>query len=449
MPVSIGSELKLENNKVNAYYDNLFRKLNVAKAWTNTQTTESGGTVTVMYADGVEITNIESGYNDWFTSNGQNEGNEMNIIGGKLYRIHNGTMCQVGDKTNWKCCSEHSYPSANIGSVYAIDKSNKLFLFDSVKADGTYTSMTEVGSGIVWTEMNQYAFPAYAVGDGKLYKCTSGGVITEISSETGWTKISGYSIACGICNGYAYKISDTSVQLISTNNDFIDISSPYPYESYKGSIIALNSSGELYWDVEGSYNLEKSNFNHGKIKQMSNGSTASSDISVVTEDGKLYYTNSNGSWYELGSGINWTYTCSGYNNYRILAIGNGKLYKITPSTSGGTLTQIGSATGYKKVLGDIGTSSYNIIQVSLAWTGNATNTETTVYTTAHPQVGDKVYSDTNLTEYSTITAVSGTTITDQYRTYNMDVAKNSSFTNIPPATVHESVTVADILRATE
>ena len=37
MQVAIGNELKIENNKVNAYYNNLFKKLNVAKAWTNAQ----------------------------------------------------------------------------------------------------------------------------------------------------------------------------------------------------------------------------------------------------------------------------------------------------------------------------------------------------------------------------------------------------------------------------
>ena len=87
------------------------------------------------------------------------------------------------------------------------------------------------------------------------------------------------------------------------------------------------------------------------------------------------------------------------------------------------------------------------LNVAKAWT----NSTYTVYTTKNPLVDDKTYSDLNLTESSTITAVAsdGLTITDEYRTYDRDTSKDTSFNSIPEATNHETVTVADILRATE
>lgn len=455
MPVAIGNELKLQDNKVSAEYGELFRKLNVAKAWTNTTTTESGGTVTVLNGDGNVITNIECGYNDWCATKYTNGGSQTCVISGKLYRVYNGSMNQIGDKTDWLCCSSIKYNNTSMEYLHAIDKTNKLYYFSQVTTSGTYNSMTEIGSGIKWTNLSCDENTGVGIGDDKIYKITST-TVEQIGQEIGWTKLSSlYSnTMIGLCNGYVYwiDINNKTTTLMNANNNFVDISSGYPYVGSISCAFALNTFGELYYKPANQTTLSKFDFD-SKIIQISDGTFRQADISFITEDNKLYYSISSSSElsnnyiYELGSGIHWTYTLSGYDNHRILAIGDGKLYKIVPNTSGGELTQIGTTTGYKKVDGDIYTITQN--SIALAWTGNATHTETTVYTTQNPIANDKAYSDTNLTEYSTVQSCTGSTITDNYRTYQADIAKNSSFTKIPPATIHETVKAIDILRATE
>ena len=438
MPVAIGNELELQNNKVSAEYGELFRKLNVAKAWTNTTTTESGGTVSVLYGDGNVITNMESGYNDWYN----NDFSSYCIINGKLYRLNNGSLNQVGTKSDWIGFSAGN----DTNYILAIDSSHDLYYISSITSAGTYSSITEVGAGINWTMIEGRGNVAICVGDNKLYYII-GTEISLISEVEGWQKIVGYIVqnsstyfSSGLCNGYVYVITKNNISLMNTNNNFIDISGPLLRTDYGYQhLYALNSNGDLYWN--NGLELVKSNFNNGKIKQISKIYGLNAGGAVITEDNKLYYSTGGSlspSWYELGSGMNWTWVCSGTSI--ILAISNGKLYKITPNTSGGVITQIGATTGYKKVSGYIW---------SMAWTGNATHTETTVYTTQNPIANDKAYSDTNLTEYSTVQSCTGTTLTDNYRTYQADVAKNSSFTKIPPASIHETVSTIDILRATE
>ena len=232
-------------------------------------------------------------------------------------------------------------------------------------------------------------------------------------------------------------------------------SSGSPFSSFQPqcSLYALNSNGELYWN-DADNHLVKSNFNHGTIKYIYNGvgtNGGQGNGCVITTDGKLYYQKTRNSmttdWVELGAGINWTKAISGTGNGIIIAIGNGKLYKIIPNTSGGDITQLGTSSGYKKIMGNIVSGTGN--EVVLAWTGNATETSTTVYTTSNPIANDRTYSDTNLTEYSIVQSCNGTTLTDNYRTYELDISKNSHFNGIPPATAHETVKAIDILRATE
>lgn len=433
MPVVIGDELKISNNRLNAYYDNLFRKLNVAKAWTNTTTTESGGTVSVINESNGIITNIECDYNNFYVD----KYGYACVINGKIYIINNGQLTQIGSKSDWIKCGGYYY--AIVDYFYGIDSSNKLY---KISTSGSYT---EIGSNIYWTDVCL----GLAIGNGKLYKVDD--TVTQLGSNSGWTKIIGnFYCGYGLCNGYVYYISSDTLTLMDTNDNYVDISSDSPSTSSSEtlSLYALNSSGELYWN--NTYNkLVKSNFNNGTIKHISNGSSANGDGCVVTTDGKLYKQKSPSSsttqWEEIGSGIIWTSAISGKDNDVILAIGGGKLYSI----SGNQLTQLGSASGYKKLFG------YNLFGdtsnrgVQLAWTGSATQTETTIYTTSNPQSGDKAYSDVNLTEYSTVQSCDGTTIADNFRTYVADTAKNGSFTSIPPAAAHETLKAIDLLRATE
>ena len=230
------------------------------------------------------------------------------------------------------------------------------------------------------------------------------------------------------------------MNLVGTNNNWVSMKI-----CSTDSIIVLNSIGELY-NVTYQGNIKKIDASDVKYY---------APLSVYTDSGFLY-VNNNGELFYIESSYTtkvklttnvskWSYIVASYantsSNYTFYGIGDKKLYKGVISGSNVTLTQIGTETNYCKLVGGV--------QSAIGWTGSATSVSHTVYTTAHPQSGDKTYSDTNLTEYSTISSVSGTTITDQYRTYNMDVSKNGSFTSIPPASIHETVTVADILRATQ
>ena len=217
MPVAIGNELELQNNKVSAEYGELFRKLNVAKAWTNTTTTESGGTVSVLYGDGNVITNMESGYNDWYN----NDFSSYCIINGKLYRLNNGSLNQVGTKSDWIGFSAGN----DTNYILAIDSSHDLYYISSITSAGTYSSITEVGAGINWTMIEGRGNVAICVGDNKLYYII-GTEISLISEVEGWQKIVGYIVqnsstyfSSGLCNGYVYVITKNNISLMNTNNN--------------------------------------------------------------------------------------------------------------------------------------------------------------------------------------------------------------------------------------
>ena len=434
MPVAIGNELKLEDNKVNAEYGELFRKMNVARAWTNTTTTESGGTVSVINNEGTILDNMSSGYNDWYVPSYSS----ICIIDGKLYRLNNGSLRQIGESSNWKMCTTVSF-NGNNAHLYAINSSNELYYFDGVNDDGTYTSSTKVTSPSSWSYITRY----YGISNGKLYKLNET-TATQIGELNGWEKISDSDVtSIGLCNGCVYLINDTTTTILSANNDFVDIESSGVASSSIQTAFAINTNGELYYRTNG--DLIKSNFT-GTVKQISDGrSQSQADACLVTTDGKLYYSVDD-TWYELGAGKNWVWSDRGPGTSTIYAIGDNKLWKVTPNTSGGTMTQVGSSSGYKKVFGGQSSSTNVII---LAWTGNATHTETTIYTTQHPKTSDKTYSDLNLTQYGTVTAYTGSSITSNSKVFDSDISKNGSFTAIPAATVHETVSVADILRATE
>jgi len=432
MPVAIGNELKLENNKVNAEYGELFRKLNVAKAWTNTVVTESGGTATVLNKNQI-LDNISSGYTNFYAPTWSS----IVVINGSLCRIYNNTILVYENTMNWLYCSRHFYLEG-ADCTYAIDDANDLYFFEGLTFNGTYSSKTKITTDINWT----FITTEYGIANGRLYKMSSGTIATRVGTEDGWSKITqAYGKYYGICNGVVYDIDNISVTPLSGSNDFVDVFGFADNNEY-----AINSSGELYYIRNGI--LIKSEFD-GAVKQgYAGASSGISDVSIVTTDGNLYYGRYD-TWHQLCPGLNWTYTSTSRQCSEIIAIGNGKLYKITPNTSGGEMTQIGTSTGYKKLLGENnGTSDGDNVGL-LAWTGNATHTETTVYTTSKPVVNDKVYSDTNLTEAGVLSATTGSSITCNSKVFDIDIAKNSSFTKIPPASIHETVSVADILRATE
>lgn len=434
MPVTLGKNLNINDNRLESYSKSVYEKLNKAKAWTNTETTESGGTVSVIMNTTEVVTNIETGINDWYIPRCNN--GYYAIIDNKLYKKSGSSLSQLGEKTDWKMCS---------CTAYAIDSQNKLYRITNT----TTGAMTEIGEGITWTYITSATSGNndYAIGDGKLYHIiNNGNIITQIGTETGWTKLScfywGASIGYGICNGSVYYITSSGATPLSSNNNFVDISSNG--DSY--ALYALNNLHEAFYVNSSRTQLVKIDAQFDSpIKQIVD--ISQNEYAVITNDGQLICgSTSNNIQYKLDPTIYWSYTCGGLGNSTFLyAIGDGKLYYILNpmNPSYRTYTQIGTIDTYTKVTGSLNTS----ITFLLAWTGEATQLDHTVYTTKSPQAGDITYSDNELTPYSTIVSVSGTTITDEYRTYDVDIAKDSSFTNIPPATIHETVGTIELLNA--
>lgn len=89
---------------------------------------------------------------------------------------------------------------------------------------------------------------------------------------------------------------------------------------------------------------------------------------------------------------------------------------------------------------------FKCLNVARAWVNNS-NFEDVVYTTKTPIIGDKLYSDVNLTTKSTIKQIiSNTTIVDSLGiVYTSNMDKNSFFKGIPEETKHEYITLNDLL----
>jgi len=435
MPVTLGKNLNINNNRLESYSKSVYEKLNKAKAWTKTDITESGGTVSVIMNTDELVTNMETGINDWYIPTSAHYLNYA-IIDNKLYKKSGSSLSQFGEKTDWKMCSS---------TPCAIDSQNKLYRINS-----TSGAATEIGEGINWTYVtSSMSFDnEYAIGDSKLYKINSNNnTITQIGTETGWTKLSyfywGSGFGYGICNGSVYYITSSGATPLSSDNNFVDISSAG--DSY--ILYALNNLHEAFYVNSSRTQLVKIDAQFDSpIKQIVD--TSEENYAVITNDGQLICGSiSDKTQYKLDPTIFWSYTCGGISNSSYMyAIGDGKLYRIINPTrpSDRKYTQIGTIDTYTKVSGALGTTTSTLL---LAWTGEATYLDHTVYTTKSPQAGDRTYSDNELTPYSTIVSVSGTTITDEYRTYDVDIAKDSSFTSIPPAATHETVGTIELLNA--
>lgn len=447
MPISIGNNLTLEKNKISGTYDDLFKKLNVACGWTNTQTTSSGGTAVVLVNDGVIISTIEcDNINKCNCGKGLNQGNTYNcdntVINGKLYRYYSDIFQQYGSK------SDYVISTGSETKNFAIDTSGKLWYINN-------STETQIGDSTNWSSLGYMYNGTISCGlnDGKIYLIESTGVtqkntdLTNVSNlQASWN---GSSIQ-GFClnNNYLYWLNNNTSTLIGENNNWIDIEVSTGNPEYA---LVLNSNSDLYYVYQS--NLYKLNISNVK-KAVTNGSVAI----CITNNDKLYYltnlTTKYGDNYcqlfNISNGLEWTDISrihQGYNYF--YGIGDEKLYKIkaTSSIEQTVYTQIGTESNYQKVEGYYtGTTENNVI--GIAWSGDAISVKHTVYTTKSPQVNDVTYSDNDLKQYSTITAVGTNTITDEFRTYERDITKDSSFTAIPPATIHETVSTIDFLRIT-
>jgi len=435
MPVNVDKNLAIKNNTLEATYNELFKKLNVAYGWTHTQTTSEGGTAVVLINNGDILTTMEC--NDinkcsggFFCDSFENRC----IINGKAYKLENSNIVQLGTKSDYKI----------ISNFFGIDIDGKLW-----KIDSSTGIETQIGTDTTWVSLNDAynANQISGINNGKAYfmNGTSSPVqfftdFTHITAMSGRTNYSPYYFyGYFIDNGYLYYVDGGSPVLIGTENNWVSLS----YPTSTSQIGIINSNGDLY--MASGTNLY--NMNLKNVKKIT-GCPSNSWLSILTNDGKIYflrnynYTPIDKSNNKIWSDISPIYSSnsSGSTIY-CLGISEGNLYLISNSS----WTQIGTESNYQKVEGYCNGNSSSI---AIAWTGDATTVSHTILTTKTPQVNDATYIDEDLTKYSTIQSTSNTTVTDQYRTYERDAFKDSSFTAIPPATLHETVSTVDFLRIT-
>lgn len=454
MPVNVKNNLTLENNTMDATYYELFHKLNVAKGWTNTQTTSSGGTAVVLVNDGDILTTmacndinkcycpITNQYTDYSKLK-----NTAIIINGKIYFINNNNLVQQGSKLNYVKITENSTGFELTNNVYGIDEDGKLwYISNGVETQiGTSTDWEFFGYNCSGNN-TQYS---YAINNGGIYFLSGTSEPTRLFSSLNNVSYSSLSknnnsnsySGCILDGENIYKVTSNTLTLIGQDKLWKYINN----DRSNFEIVAIDSNDDAYRFATNNA------FLISNAKKAFMGQYDYYSI-ILTNDKKIYsYYRGSNSVTDISNNINWvdisTITPYGSNGFKFYAITeDGKLYSIMNDSSNTTYTQIGTETNYQKVEGRNVSSNSNYY--ALAWTGDATTVTHTIFTTKEPQTNDVAYVDKDLTKYSTIQSVSGTTVTDEYRTYDRDVSKDTNFTAIPPATVHETVSTIDFLRIT-
>ena len=447
MPVKIGDNLTLEENKLSAVYKELYTKLNKACAWTHTETTTSGGTASII-CNGQIINTLQTSGNIIFPD--VNAYNSC-IIDGKVYYVYQGNFIRIGSFENIKEIYKY------YGS-YAIftDENNNIYQWTT---DSTTSSQYRVINNIenydfVGGATSWGTYPIY-ISNGKLYFHNKTQFATTLTKcQQSFLSGGSATTATGfvINDGYLYYINNSNISLVGNSNNwvkFLDGSvSGYYDVDY---ILIINRNKEIYRiNASKLSNPIKIIFpvSDNKIKKFQG-------TLILTTDGEIYYNGniSSSNWTKIVSSYIWD-DVSRFNDYYGYGISEGKLYSIkfsSSSYSSPTITRIGSGTGYTKIdgMGYYTSSITSNSSMAVAYTGDSLIVENTVFTTKNPISSDDAYFNTNdFTNHSTISSVTSNTITDQYRTYTRDTSKDSSFINIPAASMHETITAIDLLAAT-
>ena len=417
----------------NMSLSNVYNRLNRAYAWTYRHVNGSGNVYNIYYYNGnVKVSNAFQGTNV-IGPTGCDKGNSgvsnHIIVDGKLYYKSQSNdvvnMVQIGTDTTWTNVGGgyNTFTTSlaiNNGDLYVVT-SNSATLKNSggwQKISGCYTSLgikndslylitnsantiTEIDSSGIWTDingnLNSSSYYMIGIKDGKLYKITISGVVTEISSDTNWSSVkvgSNSNIAYAINNGDLYVSNGTNVKLINNT--------------------------EIWKKITGGLG--------------------------ITETGKLYKFNMNyasPTITQIGTDTTWT-DVSGSDSSSI-GINNGNVYYNLTLTTGPI--QLTTSGGITNVYG-VNYMSLNYPSASF-WTGSVTEDVHTVYTISSPQTGYHTYADENLEPVSTITAVNmnNNTITDGLYTYTRDSAADKIFTAVSPDSKNQLVSMADLLNA--
>lgn len=476
MPISLGTNLNLKADKMSALYKDLYHKLNKAYAWTNTQTSGTTGTISI-YAGNTDFVKYLtcSNINDFYFGGYVGVGTQScYILNGKIYLNHgmdSTNDVQIGTAATWKQVTMISYVASNV-KFYAINTSGQLYQI-------TFTSSatsSRVGSSNNWTSVSG----SWGICDGKLYRL-SNTTATQYGTDTTWTSLTikhsednGQPIACNNGNYYALYGSDVVLLEGIQNCKFIVAVSNNTFAST--IIYYIDTNNDLYFKNSGTttYNFIGNIPDVITLKMASNTTLPV----FITSDGKagfiqgnfkrIIYLDENIFWSDMTilCPVTATINSISSNANVVYAIGDGKLYDIRiiyrnsvayAPTQPISYTIIDNNTNWKKIYGYINSAQVYNTTASTKYYYNififnsedAVTTTSTVYATKRPQVGDKTYSNTNMQEKSTITSVSlPNTITDSYMTYTRDSTRDSYYEEIPPATVHETVSVMDILNAT-
>lgn len=455
MPVTLGKNLEIKDNVINAKYTELFNKLNKAYAWKNTEETSAGGTAVVLYRGEIMTTMQAPNSSKCHIGHTQNTNHEPSlrfhtIINGCIYTRYNGSFIQLGTKSDYKEVTPYGYELTTTDKCYAIDTSGKLWYVNG-------STETQIGTDTTWESLGDGSYHGYGccgINNGKIYTFNETTIKGQsYTSLTQCTKLCAYSTnnnsvdGYTLCNGYLYRLINNTSTMIGSSNNWVKLD----LRGSRDNCMALNTLGELYYCS-----------NTTVYKQnVENVIDFSFEPAVcITSNNDMYfssnYTSASNTWTKVFPDVSWTNVVSqsyspSTSTINIYAIGDGKLYGIKGnSLTTFVATQIGTESGYTKLEGGIGSySNSNSMALALAWTGVSTKVDHIIYTTKTPQVNDKVYKDENLTIYSTVTSKTNTSVTDEFRTYNRDVANDKSFTGIPGETMHETVSVIDILRAAQ
>lgn len=429
-----------EYSSGNMSLSNVYNRLNRAYAWTYRHVNGAGNVYGIYYngtyksSDAFSATEVIGN-----TSNSVNSIPNYLICDGKLYYFSQSgdttTRTQIGSDSSWTYLyggSNYfgsSCMAINNGDLYAVNGTS-ITLKDSggwqyistgtnnfkslgIKNDSLYimtslgTNITLIDSSGVWSQVsgdiNSSSYYMYGIKDDKLYAISYNGVVTEISSDTGWSMIS------------------------SGNTDYG---------------LAINNK-KLY-------GLNK-NFEPMLINDTENWKKCcgcgSSSSYAITETGKLYRMSTQGSGStfkfiitQIGTDTTWT-DISGYDTSSF-GINNGNVY-----TNLNSPTQFTTIGGITKIVGRPYTSQSYV--PGFYWTGSVTEDVHTVYTVPSPQTGFYTYADENLTPVSTITAVNinNNTITDGLYTYTRDGSADKIFTSVSPDSKNQLISMADLLNA--
>lgn len=334
-----------------------------------------------------------------YASVSTNNANYIAIINNDLYRYaSNGSPAlTLKDSGGWTKISYCSTSSTDYG--FGIKNDNLYY----VSNYGNTITLKDSG---IWSDVVGYSssssFYGFGIKENKLYSLNNNGV-RKISDETGWSMICGYdadysiSTNCGygIRNGNLYKLKGFDVTLINDTETWIKI------RGY------------------GIYGLG------------------------LTQSGKIYKITSS-SITQIGADTGWTDISGKYELKKLFGVKNGDVYVLNDATNM-TFDKITNLGNIQKVYSTLYASS--LYPTGFFWTGSVTEDVHSVYTVANPSVGFYTYSDINLQNVGTISAVSSApyTITDQYYTYTRDTSLDGVFTGISPNNSNISMTIFDLL----